>query len=62
MNVHRVSWFNVDRICEGCQSEEEAHPDFQNAREVEHAAVVAGDLNFPGVGWPGRDGRVMRGA
>ena len=29
-----------------------------HAKDVEHAAVVAGDMNFPGVGWPGRDGRV----
>ena len=27
---------------------------------VEHQAVRGGDTNFPGVGWPGRDGRVTR--
>jgi len=60
MPFYRVSFFNTDRICPGCQTEEEAHQDFAYAREVEHAAVVAGDMNFPGVGWPGRDGRVTR--
>ena len=60
--VYRVSWFNLDRICQACQAEEESHPDFQYAREVEHQAVRGGDMNFPGVGWPGRDGRVDKGA
>jgi len=60
--VYRVSWFNLDRICQACQAEEESHPDFQYAREVEHQAVRGGDMNFPGVGWPGRDGRIDKGA
>lgn len=60
MSVYRVSWFDTARICPDCQSEEEAHPDYRYAKDVEHAAVVAGDTNFPGVGWPGRDGRVPR--
>lgn len=25
---------------------------------IELAAVRAGDTNFPGIGWPGKDGRV----
>lgn len=58
MSVYRVSWFDTARICDACQREEETHPDYGYAREVEHAAVRSGDLNFPGVGWPGRDGRV----
>lgn len=60
MPVYRVSWFDTARICQACQAEEEVHPDFQYAREVEHQAVRGGDTNFPGVGWPGRDGRVTR--
>ena len=60
MSVYRVSWFDTARICPTCQAYEEAHPDYRYAKAVEHASVVAGDLNFPGVGWPGRDGRVQR--
>lgn len=60
MPVYRVSWFDTARLCQACQAEEEAHPDFQYARDVEHQAVRDGDTNFPGVGWPGRDGRVTR--
>lgn len=62
MSVYRVSWFDTACICQTCQTEEESHPDFQYAREVEHQAVRGGDMNFPGVGWPGRDGRVDKGA
>lgn len=61
-HVYRVSWFDTARICPTCQDEEESHPDYRYAKDVEHAAVVAGDLNFPGVGWPGRAGRVDKGA
>lgn len=60
MPFYRVSFFNTARICLDCQTEEEAHPDFAYARAVEHAAFVAGNMNFPGVGWPGRDDRVTR--
>ena len=60
MPFYRVSFFNTDEICPDCQAEEEAHPDFAYARAVEHTAFVAGDMNFPGIGWPGRIGRVMR--
>ena len=60
LGVHRVSWFNTDTICPTCQKQEEAHPDFAWAKAVEHEAVKNGDTNFPGVGWPGLNGRVER--
>jgi hypothetical protein len=59
-NVTKVSWFNIDTLCTDCQRQEEAHPDFTYAKDVEHAAVVKGNTNFPGVGWPGVEGRVPR--
>lgn len=54
----RMSFFNTDTLCGACQTTEEAHPDYAAARKAEHAAVKAGDLNFPGVGWPGEHGRL----
>lgn len=52
------SWFNTQTLCGACSKEEEAHPDYRYARDREREAVIAGDYNFPGVGWPGVDGRV----
>lgn len=53
-----MSWFNRDLICMACASAEGSHPDYPAARSAEHAAVKRGDFNFPGVGWPGPNGRV----
>lgn len=55
-----TSWFNTQDLCDSCREEEEAHPDCAYAKEVENAAVLGGDYNFPGVGWPGKEGRVHR--
>ena len=41
-----------------CEQEERNHPDYTKAAEAELAAIRAGDYNFPGVGWPGKDGRL----
>ena len=60
LGVHRVSWFNLDAICPACQTQEEAHPDYGYARDVERQRVQQGDFNFVGVGWPGVNGRVLR--
>jgi hypothetical protein len=46
------SYFNMETICLDCRDREEAHPDFQRAREVESAAVLNGNFNFPGIGLP----------
>jgi|TARA_R110000824_G_scaffold45749_1_gene132205 NMD protein affecting ribosome stability and mRNA decay len=59
-NITKMSWFNIDNLCDDCQRQEESHPDFAHAKAVEHEAVCNGDTNFPGVGWPGAEGRVPR--
>lgn len=46
------SIFNTEQICRGCREREEAHPDFERAREAEARAVRSGDYNFPGIGKP----------
>lgn len=46
------SYFNTQTICEQCDKEEQQHPDFARAKEVECEAVKSGDLNFPGIGLP----------
>lgn len=58
--AYRTSWFNTDAICSTCQKQEESHPDYAYAKAVEHNAVLNGYTNFPGVGWPGPNGRVKR--
>lgn len=59
--VTRMSMFNTQDLCPACVDEERGHPDYDHACKVEGDAVLAGDYNFPGVGWPGRDGRVHQG-
>ena len=53
-----VSRFSMYVICMDCEREERQHPDYQKAADAELAAVRRGDLNFPGIGWPGKNGRV----
>ena len=55
------SWFNTQMICRVCSAEELAHPDADYARTIETQAVLGGNYNYPGVGWPGKGGRVSRG-
>jgi hypothetical protein len=50
--VHTMSMFNTDHICLACKSKEQAHPDYEKAREAETAAVRQGNMNFPGIGKP----------
>ena len=45
-----MSWFNEEMICTACSNKEKERPDYKEARAAEHAAVVAGDRNFPGIG------------
>jgi len=59
-DVTIMSRFNTDIICIPCEDAEKKHPDYQYAAEQELAAVKGGDMNFPGVGWPGTNGRVRR--
>jgi len=47
------SMFDKSMICIDCKTAERDHPDHRRAREAEERAVRSGDMNFPGVGWPG---------
>ncbi|MDB4278275.1 gamma-glutamylcyclotransferase [Deltaproteobacteria bacterium] len=58
-SVTQMSLFNTDDLCPRCEQEERYHPDYHYAKIIEYAATKAGNLNFPGVGWPGVDGRVQ---
>ena len=53
-----MSRFNEDVLCTTCEREERQHPDYRKAADAELAAVKRGDMNFPGIGWPGKNGRV----
>ena len=58
LTVRIMSRFNEDVLCPDCEQEERQHPDYQKAADAELAAVRRGDMNFPGIGWPGKNGRV----
>ena len=47
-----MSFFNTDMICPCCEEKEHNHPDYERAKEIERAHVIAGDYNFIGVGKP----------
>jgi hypothetical protein len=51
-NVSKMSIFNTQMICPECQKKEEAHPEYNTAKEAELNAVQNGDYNFPGIGLP----------
>ena len=55
-----MSRFNTDALCHRCLEEERQHPDYQLAVDAELAAVRADNRDYPGIGWPGKDGRVKR--
>lgn len=52
MNPSQCSFFNTDQICMKCLEEERKHPEFKRAHEEETRAVLRGDFNYPGIGWP----------
>ena len=58
LSVRQMSRFNTDVLCMKCIEEERNHPDYEKAVAAELEAVRRGDYNFPGIGWPGKDGRV----
>lgn len=47
-----MSKFNIDMICTTCHTSEQAHPDYQRARDIEAEEVRKGNMNFPGIGLP----------
>ena len=53
-----MSRFNTDCLCPGCAEEKRRHPDYQKACDAEREAVLRGDRDFPGIGWPGKDVRL----
>lgn len=55
-----MSTFNRDMICPPCEDAERRHPDYEYALSRETAQVIAGNYNYPGVGWPGHEGRCRR--
>jgi len=46
------SYFDTAMICDECVVAELAHSDFKRARDIECAAVMAGNYNYPGIGLP----------
>ena len=58
LKVRQMSRFNTDVLCMRCIEEEKKHPDYGKATEAELAAVKRGEQDFPGIGWPGKDGRI----
>lgn len=56
--ARQMSRFNTDCLCPRCVEEERRHPDYSRAAEAEIAEVRAGNRNFRGIGWPGKNGRV----
>ena len=58
LKARQMSRFNTDVLCQKCIEEERQHPDYGKAVVAEHEAVRSGDRDFPGIGWPGKDGRV----
>ena len=53
-----MSRFDTSCLCLDCEREERQHPDYQKAADAELAAVRRGNMNFPGIGWPGKKGRI----
>jgi hypothetical protein len=47
-----MSFFNTQMICMDCVEKERKHPDYQKAKDAEHAAVLRGDYNYQGIGYP----------
>jgi hypothetical protein len=47
-----MSRFNTELCCMECLETEKRHPKYKEAEAAEHAAVKAGNYNFPGIGLP----------
>jgi len=53
----QMSRFNTDCLCPECIEAERQHPDYRKAADAEMEAVRNGNRHFPGIGWPGKNGR-----
>ena len=49
---HKMSYFNTQEICDSCDREERAHPDFGKAQDAEFEEIKKGNLNYKGIGLP----------
>lgn len=47
-----MSMFNMDMICPECKEAEQKHPLYGLASQKEREALLRGERNFPGIGWP----------
>ena len=47
-----MSMFNTDCLCPDCKEKETALPEYREAGEAERKHVLAGNMNFPGIGYP----------
>ncbi len=47
-----MSYFDTSMICEQCERDEQAHPNYSRARRAELYAIKAGNYNFKGIGLP----------
>lgn len=47
-----MSMFNLDMICPTCKEAERKHPLYALACRKEREALLRGERNFPGIGWP----------
>lgn len=50
--TRKMSMFNLDMICPFCEEAERKHPKYELARQKEREALLRGERNFPGIGWP----------
>lgn len=50
--IMRGSFFNSELICLECDNIERHHPDYAEAKRIEHEELVKGNYNFQGVGLP----------
>ena len=47
-----MSMFNTDCICMKCKEKEQKLPEYKAATDAERQAVIGGERNFKGVGYP----------
>lgn len=47
-----MSWFNTQMICAECQKIEQAHKDYNKAKEAVYEEERKGNRNFEGIGLP----------
>lgn len=50
------SMFDDACICLACKDAERKHPDYRKAADAELAEVRKGNMNFAGIGYPGKKG------